>query len=81
VSNGQVKVGLTISKGAKMKKYTPQQAQQRVMNSEVLRPHYSIICEYDWNEGQSHIDWVCTAPESEIVSWAEGIAADDERQV
>jgi hypothetical protein len=53
--------------------YTAQSAQQRVMNTPELRPHYSTICEYDWPNAQEHINWVCTAPISEIVDWAKTI--------
>ena len=60
-----------------MNHYLASQAQQRVNNSAALRPFYSIICEYDWPNIEEHIDWVCTAPEAEIVDWAEGIQSDE----
>jgi hypothetical protein len=53
--------------------YTAQQAQQRVLKTPELMPYYSTLCEYDWDNTQEHIDWVCTAPVAEIVDWAESV--------
>ena len=61
-----------------MTNHTAQQAQQRVLNSPALNQYYDIICEYDWNEEQEHIDWVCTAEIEEIEAWARGIRNDEE---
>lgn len=54
--------------------YTYEQAQQRVANHPELAQYYDILCEYDWPEGQRHINWVCTAPLSEIIDWCETVA-------
>ena len=54
-------------------------AKTRVEDSAVLRPHADSILA-DWPEGDEHWQWVCTAPESEIVDWVEAghAGTDDE---
>ena len=49
----------------------------RIENSEVLAQYEDIIFS-DWNEGEEHLEWVATAPESEIEDWAKGIRRDEE---
>jgi hypothetical protein len=50
-------------------------AEQRVARSPNLARHRAIIYDYDWPESDHH-RWVATAPEREIVSWAEAIKAE-----
>lgn len=57
--------------------YPASQAQMRVEHSPVLRKYRAIITEYDWPNIDEHIDWVCTAPEAEIVDWAQRIQEDE----
>jgi len=42
----------------------------RVVNSAALAPHSDFILT-DWPEGDEHWQWVITAPEAEIIDWAE----------
>jgi len=57
--------------------YPPNQACARVMHSPDLKPYFDIICEYSWPNIDEHIDWVCTAPESDILKWAKDIRSDE----
>jgi len=43
-----------------------EQASDRVHNSERLAPHADFILA-NWNEGEEHWDWICTAREEEIL--------------
>jgi hypothetical protein len=52
---------------------TLQESIDRVTQSEKLKRHYIALCEYDWENRQEHINWVCTAPEDEIEEWAESL--------
>jgi len=45
------------------------EAQERVENSDALRPYQDVIM-YDWPEGEGHWEWVVRAPITEIVDWA-----------
>jgi hypothetical protein len=54
-----------------------QQAVTRVLNSTTLSPYYDLLCEYDWPNIHQHIEWVCTAPEEELLDWARGIRQDE----
>ncbi len=56
---------------------TEQQARTRVENSEALSAHVATIWS-DWSNDQDHVQWVATAPEAEIVAWAEIIEQDAE---
>jgi len=47
-------------------------AHRRVRRSQRLREHFDVIFA-DWPEGD-HLEWIATAPFTEIVDWAQGIA-------
>lgn len=47
-----------------------QQAKTRVESSPRLSPHAAFILA-DWDEGEEHWQWVCTASEDEILDWVE----------
>ena len=51
---------------------TEQIARDRVANSAALTAHTETIWS-DWENMDDHIEWIATAPESEIVAWAEEI--------
>ena len=44
-------------------------ARQRVANNPKLSQHGEIIF-YDWSNWDEHMEWIATAPISEIISWA-----------
>ena len=50
--------------------YTREDARRRVEAEPELEAHRDTIL-YDWPEGEEHWEWVCAAPVSEIVEWAE----------
>lgn len=50
------------------------QARERVANDAALAAHAETIF-YDWPEGDEHLEWIATAPISEIVDWAETVEA------
>ena len=62
--------------------FTAQDAQQRVLREELLRPYYATICEreFDQSELQTQINWVCNAPAREILAWAKGIRQDEQEE-
>ena len=47
-------------------------AHRRVRKSPPLREHFETIF-YDWPEGDEHLQWIATAPFTEIVDWAQEI--------
>lgn len=51
---------------------TEQQARQRVEASEALKAHKESIF-YDWPNWDEHLEWIVSAPESEIIDWAKSI--------
>ena len=53
-------------------------AEERFNVTPELEP-YKNIAFYDWGtDMREHYDWLCTARTSEIVTWAQGIAEDEE---
>lgn len=52
-----------------------ERAERRVNKSQKLSQHSETIM-YDWPEGDEHWKWVATAPESEIIEWAEAVEGD-----
>lgn len=67
--NGHVQI---IKKERQM--FTTADAQARINETPALQPHTAVIMA-DWPEGAEHWEWVATAPEAEIVDWAETIEA------
>ena len=58
---------------------TPEQtAAQRVNSSETLTQYRDLLLNTDWPNWHEHLEWVATAPEAEIISWAEEIRRDEE---
>ena len=51
------------------------EAQERVENSDALRPYQDVIM-YDWPEGDEHWEWVVTATITEIVDWAATVSVE-----
>lgn len=51
---------------------TEQKARERVKNTQELDQFENIIF-YDWPNWDEHLEWIATAPVSEIVDWAEAI--------
>lgn len=49
-------------------------AVRRVNETPELDARRDVIL-YDWREGAEHLQWVATAAVSEVVAWADGIAA------
>lgn len=47
-------------------------AQLRVDENPELKPHEAMIF-YDWPNWEEHLEWIISAPISEIVDWAESI--------
>ena len=58
---------------------TEESARARVASSTELSAHSAKIWS-DWHNMDEHIEWVATAPESDIVEWAELCERDDEEQ-
>jgi hypothetical protein len=54
-----------------------QKATKRVQGDKRLRPYRDLLIDYDWQEGEEHLEWVCNAPATELVAWAQGIRDDD----
>jgi hypothetical protein len=52
-------------------------AEARVNASETLSAYRDLLLEYDWSNRDEHLAWVASAPESEIVFWAEQIRRDE----
>lgn len=55
------------------------QARERVESSMALIEYADIIL-YDWPEGDEHWQWVVTADEREILSWARDLVRAGARQ-
>jgi hypothetical protein len=49
---------------------------RRVANSEALQPYRDTIL-HEWDD-PGHWDWVATASEEEIISWAQSVEADED---
>lgn len=47
-------------------------ARNRVSASVNLAKYESVIF-YDWPNWNDHMEWVATAPESEIIDWAQSV--------
>lgn len=54
-----------------------QQAAERIDADSDLLPFRNSFIKYDWSEGDEHYRWVATAPKTELLDWAETVAADD----
>jgi len=54
-----------------------QTAAERVSASEPLAQYRDLLLDYDWSNEAEHFQWVATAPEAEIVTWAEAIRRDE----
>ena len=52
-------------------------ARERVSNDESLNEYADEIW-YDWPNWGAHVEWIATAPVSEIVAWAKSIRDDAE---
>lgn len=52
-------------------------AAERVNASETLNAYRDLLLNYDWSNESEHQQWVATAPEAEIISWAEAIRRDE----
>lgn len=55
-----------------------QTATSRVENSETLAQYKDLLISYDWENRDEHLNWVATAPEAELVAWAEDIRRDEQ---
>jgi hypothetical protein len=53
------------------------EAAARVHASETLSAYRDLLLDYDWSNAEEHAQWVATAPEAEIVAWAETIRRDE----
>ena len=62
---------------ATAEKTVEQTARERVAGSEALNAHSETIWN-DWANMDDHMEWIATAPESEIIAWAETIESDVE---
>lgn len=54
-----------------------ERARTRVNNTPELAAHEDTIFA-DWPNWTEHMQWIATAPASEIIEWAEGIESADE---
>ena len=54
-----------------MTQYTREDAERRVRELFAEDAEAQEHCLYDWPQGQSHLDWLCTASEEEIRDWVE----------
>jgi hypothetical protein len=52
-------------------------ARQRVQRNRKLKQHESTIF-YDWPNWDEHMEWIATAPVSEILDWAETVESQTE---
>ncbi|HEU4752218.1 MAG TPA: hypothetical protein VFU47_03845 [Armatimonadota bacterium] len=52
-------------------------AESRVNASETLSAYRDLLLDYDWSNEDEHMEWVATAPEAELVAWAETIRRDE----
>lgn len=43
-----------------------------------LQQYEFLLTQYDWSEGEKHLDWVASAPIDEIIAWAEAIRAQEQ---
>lgn len=57
---------------------TTQKAEVRVNLTPALQPFEDLLLRYDWPNAEEHAAWVATAPEAEIIAWAEQIRRDEE---
>ena len=53
-------------------------ARWRVEHAAELEDYEELIFDYDWPEGNDSLEWVITAPTTEIISWAETVKAQAE---
>jgi hypothetical protein len=56
---------------------TTSPATARVNASKTLNTYRDLLLDYDWSNMDEHLAWVATAPEAEIVAWAENIRRDE----
>jgi len=47
----------------------------RLRNHPTLNEYREVILDYDWTDEAQHWTWAATAPEHEIIDWAESIEA------
>lgn len=52
-------------------------AARRVDSTPSLQPYRDLLVEYCWPNQDEHLIWVATAPEAEIISWAEDCRRDE----
>jgi len=52
-------------------------AAQRIHDNPELEEYRDLLIENLWDNQDEHLDWVATAPISEIVAWAEDIRQDE----
>jgi len=57
--------------------YDYEDAETRIAGEPTLIRHAETIL-YEWPEGPEHWEWVCTAPVSEILDWAEVVQREAE---
>jgi hypothetical protein len=50
--------------------YWYDKAERRVNGTPDLKPYRSYLL-YDWPENKKHLEWVATAPDDELINWAE----------
>ena len=62
--------------GNKAAQTVEEQARERVANNRELKDYAEIILDPTWPNWTEHMQWVATAPISEIVDWAEMVEAD-----
>jgi hypothetical protein len=60
-----------------MSTQTTSPAEARVNSSETLSQYRDLLLDYDWSNQDEHLEWVATAPEAEIISWAETCRRDE----
>lgn len=56
---------------------TTSPAEARVNSTPALQPFEDLLLRYGWPNTDEHAEWVATAPEAEIISWAEAIRRDE----
>lgn len=52
-------------------------ATERVDNDPQLSQYRDLLIEYDWPNEDEHLQWVATAPTTELINWAETIRRDE----
>jgi hypothetical protein len=55
-------------------------ATERVYNSPALLERVFYLLEYEWDNWGDHVEWVLTAPEAELIEWADGIVKEEAAQ-